>query len=150
MPDPKISELEQLQLEEARELAQDRRNMRAQKLTRSQGIEATLKRSRFTQERIQAGCVHRKGGKGVAQLHQGNDTNYALVTHTLSHGPTIVICQRCGKLWEPPVKLAKNASPEQKAKYREDFTEYRRALSLPTDNEPSGTTLFMFSEEEAA
>ena len=29
-PDPKISELEQLQLEEARELAQDRRNMRAQ------------------------------------------------------------------------------------------------------------------------
>jgi hypothetical protein len=145
-------ELETLQLEEARQVAEDRRNRRANQSTRARAIEASLRRDKANQERIQAACVHRKGGKGTQQLYQGNDANYALVTHTLSHGVTIVICQRCGRLWEPPATLAKNAKPEDKAKYRADLAEYRRVLNLPTDNEPSGTTLFAFSapEEDAA
>jgi hypothetical protein len=154
MPDKsKITEeLEALQLEEAREIAVDRRNARADRANRSRAIEASLKRDRQNQERIQAACVHRKGGKGTSQLYQGNDHNYALITHTLSHGITIVVCQRCSRIWEPPVALEKKATPEQKAKYRADMMEYRRVLNLPTDNEPSGTTLFAFSapDEDAA
>jgi len=145
-------ELEQLQLEEARENAEQRRLARASRESRMRALELSLKRDRANQARIQAGCVHRKGGKGTAQLYQGNDANYAVVTHTLSHGPTIVVCQRCGKIWEPPEMLSKKATPEQKAQYKENLHEYRRALNFPTDNEPSGTVLFQFTplDEDAA
>jgi hypothetical protein len=151
MADMKLKdELEQLQLEEAREAAQSRRMQRENRANRVRGMELSLRRDRANQETIQAACWHKKGGKGTAQLYQGNDHNFAVVTHTLSHGVTIVVCQRCGKLWEPPAKLPKKATPEQRAKYREDLAEYRRALNLPTDNEPSGTTLFAFSEADEA
>lgn len=151
MPDKKqmTEELEELNLQEARERAAERGNAKAQRQARIAAVEASLKSNKANQERIQAGCVHRKGGKGTVQLYQGNDTNYAIITHTLSHGVTIALCQRCGKVWEPPV-LPKKATAEQKAQYRADHAEYRRILSLPTDNEPSGTTLFMFGPEEEA
>jgi hypothetical protein len=153
MPDKKTvtEELELLNLEEARALAEDRRQQRTQRTTRARAIEASIRRDNQNQERIQAACVHRKGGKGTAQLYQGNDHNYAIITHTLSHGVTICICQRCWKVWEPPAALTKRATPEQRAQYRVDLAEYRRVLNLPTDNEPSGTTLFAFTPiDEAA
>lgn len=145
-------ELEELQLQEARDSAEQRKLNRSQRESRIKAIEMSLRRDRANQERIQAACVHRKGGKGTAQMYQGNDPNYAVVTHTLSHGPTIVICQRCGKVWEPPPALPKKATPEQKAAYKAELFEYRRALNLPTDNEPSGTVLFGFTpfDEEVA
>lgn len=153
MPDKKTitEELETLQLEEAREQAEDRRQGRLQRAARARAVEMSIKRDRHNQERVQAVCVHRKGGKGTAQIYQGNDHNYALITHTLSHSPDpIVICQRCTKIWEKPV-LPKKATTEEKAKYKIDLAEYRRVLSLPTDNEPSGTTLFAFTPiDEAA
>lgn len=142
------AELEALQLEEAREVAQDRARRRAAKATRIRAIQESLKQDNKNQERIQAICQHRKGGKGVAQMYMGNDANYAVVTHHLSYGPTIVLCQRCGKLWRAPEALPKKATPEQRAKYREDLAEYRRALNFPTDNEPSGAVLFAFSQPE--
>ena len=145
-------ELEDLQLQEAREAAESRSQTRSQRQSRAIAIEQSLSRDRSHQASIQAGCHHRKGGKGTAQLYQGNDPNYAVITHTLSHGVTIVICQRCGKLWEPPTALRKSATPEQRAQYKTDLATYRWAVNLPTDNEPSGTTLFAFSsaEEDAA
>ena len=143
-------ELKQLQLEEARAAAGDRKQKRSSRENKIRAIEFSLKREREQRKRIQDGCVHRKGGKGKDGIHNGNDGNYAVITHTLSHGPTIVVCQRCGKLWEPPAKLAKNASKEQRDQYRADMAEYRRALALPTDNEPSGTVLFGFTSDEAA
>ena len=56
-------------------------------------------------------------------------------------------------MWEPPEPLPKKGvTAEMKAKYKADFIEYRRALNFPTDNEPSGTNLFQFTqlEDEAA
>ena len=141
-------ELEDLQLQEAREAAQQRKSARDQKHLRVGAIEESLRRDREHQKYIQSACHHKKGGKGTAQLYQGSDSNYAIVVHTLSHGPTVVICQRCGKRWEPPERLAKTATPAERLKYREDLTEYRWALNLPTDNEPSGTVLFAFSEAD--
>lgn len=145
-------ELEELQLQEAREQAEQRKLTRAQKASRVKAIELSLKRDRLNQERIKASCVHRKGGKGTAQIYMGNDANYAVITHTLSHGPTIVVCQRCGNEWKQPEPLPPKATPEQKAQYKADLAEYRRALNFPTDNEPSGTVLFNFTpiEDEAA
>lgn len=145
-------ELADLQLEEAREAAETRRMNRTQRIGRIAALERSLRKDRQNQQRIQSSCAHRKGGKGTSQLYQGNDTNFAVVTHTLSHGPTMVVCQRCGKLWLPPEPLTKKATAEQRLKYREDLAEYRRARNLPTDNEPSGTVLFSFTpdDEEAA
>lgn len=145
-------ELENLQLDEAREAAEQRRQTRLGRQNKAAAIELSLRRDRANQARIQAACQHRKGGKGSAQMYMGNDPNYAVITHTLSHGPVIVVCQRCGKVWEPPAPLPKKATPEQKATYREEIAEYRRAVNFPTDNEPSGTSLFVFTpnDDEAA
>lgn len=143
-------ELELLQLEDLRANALQRKEKVVGRKNRAAAIEMAIKRDRESQERIQAACYHKKGGKGVAQMFMGNDQNYAVVTHTLSHGPTIVICQRCGKVWRPPAKLPKKASTEQKAIYREQLTEYRRALALPTDNEASGTAIFEIVVDEDA
>jgi hypothetical protein len=151
MPDKKIQdELDELNLQEAREVAQERQERRSTRKSRAEAIQLSLKRDREHQEMIQAGCAHRKGGKGTAQIYQGNDPNYAVVTHTMAHGPTIVVCQRCGKLWAPPEPLAKNATPAQKTEYREQLAQYRYARNLPTDNEPSGTVLFAFTPTEEA
>jgi len=147
MPDRKQiqDELEDLQLQEAREAADARKLKRVERDSKIRAMEASLRRDRANQERIQAACVHRKGGRGTAQMYQGNDANYAVVTHTYAHGPTHVICQRCGRIWREPEPLSKKATPEQKAKYREEMAEYRRARNFPTDNEPSGTVLFQFT-----
>jgi hypothetical protein len=149
----KVTEqLEQLQLEEALANAETRRSRTAERRNRVQAIERSLTEGNARQRDIQSRCAHRKGGKGVAMLYQGNDSNYAVIKHTLSHGPTIVICQRCAKLWEPPDKklIAKGATTEQRAEYRRLAQEYQWALNLPTDNEPSGTVLFAIHEESAA
>jgi hypothetical protein len=149
----KITEqLEQLQLEEALATAEDRRSRKVERKTRVAGIERSLKDGKAKQAEIQSRCAHRKGGKGVAMLYQGNDSNYAVIKHTLSHGPLIVLCQRCAKVWEPPPRelAAKSATPEQRAEYRRLLQDYQWAVNLPTDNEPSGTVLFAFNEEPAA
>jgi hypothetical protein len=149
MPNQQMKEeLEQLQLEEAREVARLRETRRLNKDSRRRAVEISLRRDRENQERIQAACWHRKGGKGVAQVYQGNDANYAVIVHTLSHGVTIVVCMRCGRTWRPPEKLPKKATVEQRAKYASDLAEYRRALNFPTDNEPSGATLFDIEKVE--
>lgn len=142
-------ELETLQLEEARAVARDREARRRHKESRRKAVEASLVRDRQNQERLQAGCWHKKGGKGTAQMYMGNDANYAVVVNTLSHGTTIVVCQRCGYVWRPPEKLDKKATVEERALYNKQLEEYRRALNFPTDNEPSGTVLFQIERAEA-
>lgn len=141
-------ELENLQLDEMRYNAELRAQVRAGRKNKAEAIELSLKRDRAHQKRIQAACYHKKGGKGTAQIYAGNDSNYAVIVHTLSHGPTIVVCQRCGNVWEPPLPLPKKATAEQKQQYRVELAEYRRALNFPTDNEPSGTVLFGFTPND--
>ncbi len=91
-------------------------------------------------------------GKGVEMLSRGNDHNYAVVKHQLCHGPIIIICQRCSKVVEPPpLELnTKKATAEQKAEYRRLYEEYQWWLNLPTDNEMSGTQLFVITNNEDA
>jgi hypothetical protein len=78
-------------------------------------------------------------------LSHGSDHHYAVIKHQLSHGPIIVVCQRCTKIVEPPDPAlnARKATTEQKAEYKRLYEEYQWWLNLPTDNEMSGTQLFV-------
>lgn len=145
-------ELEELQLEETRERVREMRLNKASRAARAQRRTEDLTDARRQQEAIQANCWHKKGGKGVAMLHHGNDANFAVVKHVLCHGPMIVICQRCFKLWEPPDTAlnARKASAEDKALYKKLWTDYQWAVNLPTDNETSGTQMFVITKAEPA
>lgn len=153
MDKAKISdELEQLQLEEVRERIQEMRNKKTSSLNRKRMVQASLADTDMRHQLMQSRCAHRKGGKGVSMLFQGNDANYAVVKHILSHGPMLVVCQRCWKLWLPPDKAMnrKGATPEERRDYKRLYEEYQWAVNLPTDNETSGSKLFEFHTEDAA
>jgi len=148
MPDKNIQEeYAALQLEQLRDTVSQ---IRRRKAVRDNRI-AALRISSEDQDRQtkadQAQCHHRKGGRGLNWRLNGNDPNYSVVQHTLSHGPTLIICQRCKKEWLPPAPLKRGASTEERAAYKTQLAEYRWASALPTDNEPSGTRLFDVVQE---
>lgn len=138
-----------LQLEQLRDTVTQIRRRRQSRLNRL----AALRQAAESQERQtqadQALCHHRKGGRGPNWRLNGNDPNYAIVQHTYSHGPTVVCCLRCKKEWSAPAALKRGASVEERAASRKQLDEYRWAMALPTDNEPSGTRLFDFIQEAA-
>ena len=115
-------ELEQLQLEETRErVIVMRQNARCKGRARgTRNVDRDIMENMSQQRAIQASCWHKKGGKGRENLLHGNDANYAVIKHTLSHGPMIVVCQRCSKVWEPPDTRLNHpkATTEQKALYQ--------------------------------
>ena len=143
-------ELEMLQLEETRYKIRDLRSAESMRQTRARSVANSLRIDAARQAQIQAGCAHKKGGKGVEAIYRGNDANYAVIKHQLPHGPIIVVCQRCIKLWvEPPIELnARGATVEMKRLYARLMKEYREALAFPTDNETSGSQLFVITREQ--
>ena len=136
------AELEALQLDELREAASERRNARASRQRQMRTVAMALKMSDDAAHNRHMRCAHRKGGKNLDQFFDGNDSDYAVVKHTLSHGPTIVICQRCQMVWERPAPLNPDATKAQREEWEEQMLTYRKALAFPTDNEPSGAVLF--------
>lgn len=153
MPDKKVSEeLEELQLEESRERVHLLRQRRASHARRVEARSQDLRRAAARLKAIQDDCYHKKGGKGVENLSRGTDNFYAVVKHQLCHGPILVLCMRCGKVWEPPPRELnqRKATAEEKAEYRRLYDEYVKAINFPTDNVTSGTQLFVITEGEAA
>jgi hypothetical protein len=146
------AELEALQLEELRDRVETIRNHRESKRRRIAARDGDLKAAMRRQEAAQAACWHKKGGKGVEMLSRGTDNYYAVVKHQLCHGPIIVVCQRCGKVWEPPPLALnrKGASIENKAEYKRLYVEYVKAIEFPTDNLMSGTQLFQITDNRDA
>lgn len=146
------ADLEQLQLEETQERVFEMRQRKESGRRRMAARQADVSNMLARRKAIEDDCWHKKGGKGVAMLARGNDHNYAVVKHQLCHGPIIVVCQRCGKKVEPPDPAlnTRKATAEQKAEYKRLYEEYTIWLNLPTDNEMSGTQLFVVSREEAA
>ena len=136
------AELEALQLAELREQADERRSKRNARVRQLRTVAMALKMTDDAQRNRQNRCAHRKGGKNLEQFFDGNDSNYAVIKHTLSHGPVIICCQRCAKVWSAPAPLNPDATKEQRAAWDAEMKEYRAALALPTDNEPSGAVLF--------
>ncbi len=152
MPEPRLDpkkindELEQLQLEETRERVAQIRRARAMRENRMRTRQLALAKNEAIQKAAEAGCAHRKGGKGKEMWFSGNDSNFAVVKHILSHGPMIIICQRCNKVWEQPPNELRNGTPEERREYKRLYQEYQAAVNLPTDNETSGARLFEFSQ----
>jgi len=143
-------ELEQLQLEETKERVAQIRRVRAMRENRMRTRQLALAKNAAIQKAAEDNCAHRKGGKGKEMWFSGNDSNYAVVKHILSHGPMIVICQRCNKVWEPPPLALRSGSTEDRREYKRLYVEYQAAVNLPTDNETSGARLFEFTSERAA
>jgi hypothetical protein len=142
------AQLEELQLEETQERVALMRQNKEGRLIRARMRERDIQRDRALTKARQDACWHKKGGKGVEMLLRGNDHNYAVVKHQLSHGPIIIVCQRCIKIVEPPDPAlnAKTATAQQKAEYKRLYDEYVVWLNLPTDNEMSGTQLFVIGQ----
>lgn len=93
----------------------------------------------------EANCKHKKGGRNKEGLDRGNSSDYAVIQNTYPWGAVQVMCQRCGATWDnPPIEL-KATDPE---KYFEQLRKYRIALDWPTDNEPSGTQIFLITRNE--
>jgi hypothetical protein len=143
-------ELEQLQLEETRERVAQIRRVRAMRENRMRSRQAALAKNAAIQKNAEENCAHRKGGKGKEMWFSGNDSNFAVVKHILSHGPMIVICQRCNKVWEPPPIELRNGTSEERKEYKRLYIEYQAAVNLPTDNETSGAKLFEFVSNDRA
>jgi hypothetical protein len=144
--------LEQLQLEETQERVMQMRARKESVRRRLESRENDIRRDNARKKAFEAGCWHKKGGKGVEQLSHGTDQHYAVVKHQLCHGPIIIICQRCFHVAEPPNPAfnTRKATAEQKALYAKQYEEYQMWLNLPTDNEMSGTQLFVVTREEPA
>jgi hypothetical protein len=139
------ADLEQLQLEETQERVNEMRRIKAARVQRAASRERDIQRDRALTKARQDACWHKKGGKGVEMLLRGNDHNFAVIKHQLCHGPIIIVCQRCGKVVEPPDPAlnARTATTAQKAEYKRLYDEYLVWLNLPTDNIMSGTQLFV-------
>lgn len=142
-----MTELEELNLEEARHRVGQMKSVQRLRASRRLSIERQLRAEMQRETTIQAVCWHKKGGKGVEMMYQGNDPNYAVIKHIFPLGEMKVFCQRCGKVWEPPPAHLnqRGATTEDRKLYARLYQEYRQALNFPTDNETSGTQLFMVS-----
>lgn len=144
------SELEALQLEETRERVRLLRSAQEQRVSNARHMAEIIKRNKQIEIATQADCWHKKGGKGTQGLNRGDDPKYAVVKHVLPHGPIIVVCQRCGKLWEKPKALPKGHTADERKNYMTALAEYNAALNFPTDNEMSGSQLFVITEGAVA
>lgn len=144
-------ELEALHLEQARFEVNRLRGSEQMRKTRVHAIESALAADLVRTEQTISRCVHRKGGKGVESMYRGNDSNYAVIKHQLPTGPIIVICQRCPKVWSAPdpALISKGATAEQRRQYARELKEYTEALNFPTDNEMSGSQLFVVTNHDA-
>jgi hypothetical protein len=145
-----VGELEALQLEETRDRVMSTRAKREQRAAQQRHMVQIVQRNAAIEKATQADCWHKKGGKGTQGLNRGDDPKFAVIKHMLSHGPIIVVCQRCGCVWRKPERLPKGYTAEERKQYMLDLAEYNKALNFPTDNEMSGSQIFVITEGEAA
>jgi hypothetical protein len=145
-----VSELEELQLEETRERVMAARALREQRERNRKHMMMIILRNDRIEKAQQEDCWHKKGGHGASGLNRGDDSKFAVVKHQLPHGPIIVICQRCRKLWAKPKALPKTASQDERKVFKEQMTEYNTALNFPTDNTMSGNQIFLVTGSEEA
>jgi hypothetical protein len=102
-----------------------------------------LRKTNHDQERQQAACSHRKGGRGLeALIKGGNAPDYAIIKHLLPWNEWYIRCQRCGKTWKPPhAEDFDMNSKAGKEAFEAAKESYNTARSWPTDNiESTGIT----------
>lgn len=153
-------ELQELELEERKLRLEDLRNrVEAERARR----ETILRASKMQQDELdkankaiiagQKTCKHRKGGKGLEGISNGNDSNHSVIKHVHACGEIQVMCTRCNKEWWPPLSTwqqthdpeAFAAAQKSSVELARQHEEYKRAVDMPTDNETSGTQLFIIT-----
>jgi hypothetical protein len=122
---------DELELEELTYRLENERNRRSERKQQSETQQQSLADAERQQNAIKEACPHRKGGKDMGGLTRGTDTKYAVGTVTQPWGQQYVLCSRCGKQWNGPF----NGKPADPGFYE--------AIQWPTDNEPSGTQIFL-------
>jgi|GEM_PF-2400110 len=151
------TELEQLEIEERKlrlELMKEQvGQIHAQKdqAARNRQRQSDTERHNRRQTQLQQdACSHKKAGTGVKGIFAGSAAEYSVIKHTEPWGETYVMCQRCGKDVRDPyfmlrktdpkrVSAAKKADPRG---YAAAMQKYKEWMDLPTDNSPSGGTIF--------
>jgi hypothetical protein len=137
-------------IEDLNERLDERKNrrmaVRMTSVTNGQTLNAIAKE----QEQSQRRCNHRKGGNGAAGVMsgQGDSLWLALMKHRMLNGDVWIRCMRCGKTWKPPVKsvFVNDKGVFEEAKYQAAVVEYEAAKLMPTNNSPSSSYAFSFSD----
>lgn len=131
------AEREELELEVLRDQVAKLHAQKEQKKMSHAQVETALQDFQVQQERGFAECNHRKGGKNLEGARgRGTDDKYAVIRHQLPFGQWMVLCTRCHKVWLPPdiaERMGRKPDPDG----------YKEALEWNTDNEPSGSSLFI-------
>ncbi len=84
-------------------------------------------------------CNHRKGGRGMEGIRgQGSANEYSIFKHQFPNGEWFIICSRCTNEWRSPDPNDPN--------YPALYQAYQTALMYPTDNIPSGGSIFTFKD----
>ena len=137
-------------VEDLNERLDERRMRRAIVRSMASTNGQTLKSNAIAEEQKQRRCNHRKGGNGAAGVMagQGDSLWFALMKHRMLNGDVWIRCMRCGKTWKPPVKsmFVDNAGVFNEAKYQAAIVEYETAKEMPTNNSPSSSYAFAFSD----
>lgn len=139
-------------LEDVTERLDERRMRREAVAQRAYTNGATLRDTAQREAMIQKRCNHKKGGNGASgvQLGQGDNPQHAVIKHSMLNGDLWIRCQRCGKTWKPPIKgdyaegglLAKLGIEG----YVQALTEYETAKVFQTNNSPSSSQQFQWSD----
>lgn len=136
-------EFKRANLELVQEQLQTLKDKKEEKRRKMQKQDRDLKENARQKELREKNCKHRKGGRNKEGLDKGNGANYAVIQNTYPNGDVQVMCQRCGATWDNPSIELRATNPDA---YEQQLREYRRALEWPTDNEPSGTQLFLITK----
>lgn len=137
-------QLKRLHVEELREQIADRELKRETIRMRARTNGATINQLTRELNAVQARCNHHKGGEGAHGVigGQGTDQQYAVIKHTMANKDMWVICLRCGKHWKPPIRSQFNTE----VSYIEAVAEYKAATQFMTNNKPSSSTMFAWSD----
>lgn len=143
-------EFKRLQLENLRYQVENERARRAQILRAHLAQQKALDDANEQIKAQQSVCKHRKGGKNLDGIVNGHDSNYSVIKHMYAWGELGVMCSRCGKEWRQPKPEDFGKTKEGKEEFKEAVRVYTEAVNFPTDNEPSGTQLFVITKRQAA
>jgi hypothetical protein len=97
-------------------------------------------------ERRKKLCRHKKGGRNN-NFAQGNAPDYSLAINVFPCGEVVVFCTRCQSDWRKPELELKRTDPKA---YAEQMAEFTKWASMPTDNSPSGSQIYLIHKEAAA
>lgn len=153
-----LSEYEQVELEfkreqiaEMRAKREERENVREKRRMERERLVRDIKENEVQRLRRQARCKHRKGGKN--NNFAGGDANYrSIVRNIYPCGCEQISCTRCGSdVWKPLKRACKGhpqtpsleLKKDQPKVYAEALAKWKEWSEYPTDNEPSGSQVFL-------